>query len=138
MPLSALLIGQVSLVSPLATLTADFALAPLMLSGIFTILVGNLGAWAAAIPGLLVWIPSWWLVANAQLWASVPGAGIDASGVTFMHVLLYYGALSAMFVIFSNPERRARVARLTPSFSTALLGVAAVAIWATALVMALG
>jgi competence protein ComEC len=136
-PLSALLIGQVSVVSPLSTLTADFALGPLMISGIFTILIGIANTQAAAISGLLVWACSGWLLGNAQLWASLPGAAIDTGGVTILHLLVYYAALFGAVLILSNPERRARLVHLNARLGTAALGVVAVVVWATALILLL-
>jgi competence protein ComEC len=137
MPLSALLIGQVSLVSPFATLTADFTLAPLMISGIMTTLAGIVGTQLAAIPGLLVWACSGWLLGNAQLWASLPGASIDTSGVTILHVLVYYAMLFAAVYMFSSPQRRERLKVLNARLGTAVLAVVAVVAWAAALILIL-
>jgi competence protein ComEC len=132
-PLSALLIGQVSLVGPLATLTSDFALAPLMLSGIATILLGVVSAQAAAITGLLTWVSAGWLLASAQLWASLPFASISTGGVTMFQLVTYYVVLVAVIMILANPQRRARLQHLAPGAGTAVLAAGAVVVWAVAL-----
>jgi competence protein ComEC len=132
-PLSALLIGQVSLVGPLATLTSDFALAPLMLSGIAAILVGVVSAQAAAIVGLLTWVSAGWLLASAQLWASLPFASIGTGGVTTFQLVTYYVVLAAVIMVLANPQRRARLKRIAPGAGTVLLGAGAVVVWVIAL-----
>ncbi len=132
-PLSALLIGQVSLVGPLATLTSDFALAPLMLSGIGAILLGVVSAQASAILGLLTWVSAGWLLASAQLWASLPFASVNTSGVTTFELAIYYVALIAVIAVLSNPQRRARLKLITPGAGTAVLAAGAVVVWVVAL-----
>jgi competence protein ComEC len=133
-PVVTLLTGRLSLVSPFATLSADFVLPPLMIAGIFTVLAGVAGATAAAIPALFVWPCAWWLITNAQVWSSLPGATIEAPGVSIPHALLYYLALFLVVSFLSN-RRRMHFPRLRPFLGTALLALLAIAVWTTALVM---
>jgi competence protein ComEC len=116
LPVVTLLTGQLSLVAPFATLTADFALPPLMIAGIITIIVGMSvaggGSTVAALPGLLVWPSAWWLVTNAQAWSMLPWAAIDVSGVSIVHVVAYYLLLYLGVLALPNLRRVAGMVQL--------------------------
>jgi competence protein ComEC len=133
LPLSALLLGLVSLVGPFATLTSDLAMPPLMLIGIATILVGALGTQIAAIPGLLVWIFAGWLLASAQFWASLPFATIDTNDASVFQALAYYAVLFTIVMLIGKPQARARLVQLRAATGTAFLAIVAVVVWAIAL-----
>jgi competence protein ComEC len=78
-PIFTLLTGQLSLVAPIATLTADFALPVLMVAGIATVIIGALGPTFALVAGLLVWPSAWWLQANAQFWEAMPWSSVNTA-----------------------------------------------------------
>ena len=135
LPLSAMWTEQVSLVSPLATLAGDLALAPLMISGILTALLGAAGLGAiAALPAAVSWVSASWLLESARLWSSVPGASVSVE-VAPAVTIAYYTALAACLRLASlrragRPIGRAVLVR-------AGLGVVAVGVWALALGMIL-
>ncbi|HET9493294.1 MAG TPA: ComEC/Rec2 family competence protein [Chloroflexia bacterium] len=132
-PLGAMWTGQVSLVSPLATLAGDLALAPLMIAGILTALLDLIGLGAvAAIPAAAAWASAGWLLESARLWASVPGAsvGVDVPPAV---AVVYYVTLAlclrlALLRRAGRPVERMTVVRFA-------LGVAAVGVWAAAFAM---
>jgi hypothetical protein len=140
-PVVTLLTGQLSLVSPFATLTADFALPPLMITGILTVIAGAFGSSAAAIPGLLVWPSAWWLVTNAQLWSALPWAALDIGGISVVHVITYYVVLFLGVLALSYRRRIGAIGQRKPvpyvSLGIALLAILAVAVWSAALFMLL-
>jgi competence protein ComEC len=140
-PMVALVTGWLSLVAPLATLSADFALPPLMIAGIATVILGSAGTAFALLPGLLVWPFAWWLLANSLFWSSLPWAGVDAGALSTTHVLLYYALLFAIVAALCEAMRRriaqgqAQPAR-RPSIAlpgTTFLALAAIVVWAIAL-----
>ncbi|MEO8288797.1 MAG: ComEC/Rec2 family competence protein [Chloroflexota bacterium] len=135
-PITGLLMGQVSLVAPWATLTADFALAPLMITGILTILVGSAFPAVAAAPAFLAWLSSLWLIKNAEVWASLPWATFDASGLTLGHLLGYYGGLTCALLLFSNRHQLRRL-RLRRVSGLAALACVAIIVWVAAIVVVL-
>jgi competence protein ComEC len=133
LPLSALWTGQVSLVSPLATLAGDLALAPLMITGILTALLGMVGWGAlAAIPGTLAWACAAWLIESARLWASVPGAYVQVDAAPVL-VVGYYVLL--LLVLKLAGDRRAGRPLERASIVRLVLGLAAAGLWAVALGM---
>jgi len=133
LPFVTLMTGWVSLVGPFATLTADLALLPLMLTGIVMVIAGAVSATAASLLGLLVWPFAWWLIANAEFWSSLPWAGVYVNGISIVHIAAYYAAL-AFIIAFVSKSRRARVAGFArPAVSTAALGMIALAVWTAAI-----
>jgi competence protein ComEC len=135
-PIFTLLTGQLSLVAPIATLTADFALPVLMVAGIATVIIGALGPTFALVAGLLVWPSAWWLQANAQFWAAMPWSSVNTADFGPAHALVYYTVLT--FLVVLNEQRQhipTAVRRLRAFPATALLTLTAVAIWAVALYM---
>jgi competence protein ComEC len=132
-PLAALWTGQVSLVSPLATLAGDLALAPLMISGIATALLDAVGLGAlAVIPATVSWASAVWLLESARLWASVPGAAVQVE-VAPAIVVAYYAALALGLRAVAARRTGRRLERAT--VLRAALGLAAVGIWVVALGM---
>jgi competence protein ComEC len=135
LPLSAMWTAQVSLVSPLATLAGDLALAPLMISGILTALLDGVGLGAiAALPAAVSWASASWLLESARLWASVPGASVSVE-VAPAVTIAYYAALAACLRLASLRQAGRPIGR--SMLIRAGLGVAAVGVWALALGMIL-
>jgi competence protein ComEC len=132
-PLAALWTGQVSLVSPLATLAGDLALAPLMISGIATALLDAVGLGAlAVIPATVSWASASWLLESARLWASVPGASVQVEVAPAL-VVAYYAALALGLRAVAVRRAGRRLERAT--VLRAALGLAAIGIWVVALGM---
>jgi competence protein ComEC len=93
LPLSALLTGRVSFVSPLATLAIDPALLPLMVSGILTGVVGAVAPPLAVIVAPLAWLCAAWMLLMVGWWASLPIASIQLDNVNPLWVVAYYVTL---------------------------------------------
>jgi competence protein ComEC len=106
LPLVALIAGSVSIVSPLATLTADVALLPLMLTGI---VAGITGVWVGivgALFGILTWLSASWLLWWVELWASFPWASIMLGEVEVTWVIVYYALLGLCLWYVNNNKGR--------------------------------
>jgi competence protein ComEC len=100
LPLTLLLTGRVSLVSSLATLCIDFALLPLMITGIITGIIGTVLPAIASIIGLSAWIFAGWMIVCVKFWASFPLASISLSGVGVESAIIYYVTLgSALWLV---------------------------------------
>lgn len=136
LPLQVLLFTQVSIVSLPATLTAEVALLPLMLSGIATALLGLLAwsifAWSG---GLVVWLSSWWLIGWVEWWAAIPWAAFPVEGFNQIYAIAYYAALFPGVWVFCEARRRDRLAALWPQIRLAALGAVAAAVWLAAILM---
>lgn len=128
-PIIALLTGEVSLISPAATLSADAALLPLMVTGIVTGIVGGISQTLASVVGLSVWPFAWWLVASAESWAALPWASVSAETVTTTTAALYYLSLALLLVLprrLTAGKLRAMIASQPLLFS---LTVCAAILW---------
>jgi competence protein ComEC len=137
-PLGVLLFGQLSLVSPIATLTADLALLPLMLSGIMTALLGLLpGDLLAWVAGWLAWLSSAWLLWWVEWWAQFDWAAIPVEGLDRLYAVAYYAALCAGVWLFSHERRREHLSALRPQLRVAALGATAAAAWIVAILLLL-
>ncbi len=126
-PLILLLTGQVSVVSPFATLTADIALLPLMITGIAAGVVGALApfAWVAALLGMGVWPFAAWMLWWVQAWAALPWATIQVGDISVGWVALYYLLLGSILALSKvGPPPRWHGLRLRP------LAFSALALWA--------
>ena len=107
LPLVALIAGSISIVSPFATLTADVALLPLMITGIAG---GIIGVWVemlGALLGILTWLSAAWLIWWVELWAAFPWASIALGEVEGMWVLVYY-TLLGLLLWYSNQQKLRR------------------------------
>ena len=136
LPLGVLFYGQVPFVSPLATLTADLTLLPLMLSGIVTAMLGLLpGDFLAWLGGLAVWLCSAWLLWWVEWWSQFPWATIQVEGFHQVYAVAYYAALFAGVWLFSQARRRDRIQALWPHIRVAMLGAAAAAVWVVAVLL---
>jgi competence protein ComEC len=137
LPVGILLGGQFALISPIATLTADVALLPLMLSGIITAFLGLVPAlsFLAAASGGVAWLSASWLLWWMQFWASVPFASVAVAGFIPLYAVAYYAVLFPLVWLLSDPLRKSRFAATWPRFQPLLLGVTAVAVWGLALTM---
>jgi hypothetical protein len=131
-----LLFGQVSPLSPLATLTSDLALLPLMLSGMFTAIVGMIPVEPLTwLGGLVVWLSAGWLLWWVEWWAAIPWAALPVEGFNQAYAVACYGALFAAVWLFAQAERRATLASLWPRIQVATLGAAAAALWIIAILL---
>jgi competence protein ComEC len=108
-PLIILLTGRLSLVSPLATLTTDFSLLPLMVVGIVTGIVGIFVPPLAAITGLLAWLCGAWMIWGVGWWASLPWASLTLGTVNPLWLLVYYGAISYALAVMHYGSRQPSV-----------------------------
>jgi competence protein ComEC len=137
LPLGILLSGQFSLISPLATLTADLALLPLMLSGIVTAFIGLLPAISAlgAISGAVAWLSASWLLWWVQLWASLPFASVRVEGFVPLYSALYYATLFPAIWLLGDVRRKGRFAALWPRIRPVTLGLTAVTVWGIAVTL---
>jgi hypothetical protein len=125
-PLLALTTGQVSLVSPLATLLVDFALLPLMVAGMLTAILGSLWAPLGNLAGLAVWALGSWMTGWVTWWGSLPWATLATGREVGLGVLVYAAALTIAGLLVTNARLRARLLtgfREAPA--TALLGAVA-------------
>jgi competence protein ComEC len=89
-PLILLFTGRLSTVSPLATLTTEFMLLPLMLTGIAGGLAGALFGQVGSLVALSAWPPATWMIESIRWWASLPAASIEVGQVGLPWVLGYY------------------------------------------------
>lgn len=130
-PLLLLLTGRFSPVSPLATLTTEFALLPLMIAGIATGLLGSIFAPLGAVVGLLAWPWATWMLASVQWWAALPAATVQLPPVAPVWIATYY--VVAASVVWWAKEGRPRLGM--PAYQLAL-AVVAVGLWSLMLSMA--
>ncbi|MDQ3706694.1 MAG: ComEC family competence protein [Chloroflexota bacterium] len=89
-PLILLLTGRFSTVSPLATLTTEFMLLPLMLAGIAGGLAGAIFGQAGSLLALSAWPPATWMIESVRWWASLPAASLEVGEVGLPWVAGYY------------------------------------------------
>ena len=104
LPLVLFYTGKLSVVSLLATLTADIALLPLMLTGIITGIVGSVIPPLAPLFGLAVWPCAAWLLWWVEFWGGLPWASFDVGRISPLLVLGYYLALA--WVVWLLARRR--------------------------------
>lgn len=132
-PLILLLTGRFSTVSPLATLTTEFMLLPLMIAGIAGGLAGAIFGEAGSLLALLAWPPATWMIESIRWWASLPAASLKIGQVSLAGIIVYY--LLVALGIWWLREGRARL-KLRPRE----LGLAAgaVAAWSVLLVLLMG
>lgn len=104
-PLVMLLTGRLSLVSPLATLTTELTLLPLMVVGIITGIVGTFAPPLAALTGLLTWPFAALMILSASLWASLPWASLTLDSVDPLWVAAYYLAMVYVLVVYYGRVR---------------------------------
>jgi competence protein ComEC len=135
LPLGAMWTGQVSLVSPLATLAGDLALAPLMIAGILTAVLAMIGLGAlAVVPAALAWASAGWLVESARLWASVPGASVPVD-ISPVVAVAYYAALALCLRLIALGRAGRRIERMT--VVRIALAIGAIGAWAAVFAMLL-
>ncbi len=134
LPLSALIFGLISLVALPATLIAEVALLPLMITGIAAGLAGAIFAPLAIPFGVLTWPFATWILWWVQLWAGLPFAAVDVTQFNPAWVIAYYGALG-MAVWLVHRGKRAGLTRA--DFALATLGVTGVALWTTLITLML-
>jgi competence protein ComEC len=132
-PLLALLTGSVSLVAPLATLSIDFALLPLMVAGIATGIAGSIIPWLGEMLGEVVWLCSAWLLWWTRMWASLPFAALQVTQASPALAVLYYFALGLVVWVASQGRRNARIRLFLARRWAAAMGVAAAALWTAAI-----
>ncbi|HEX8231027.1 MAG TPA: ComEC/Rec2 family competence protein [Chloroflexia bacterium] len=89
-PLILLFTGRFSTVSPLATLTTEFMLLPLMLAGIAGGLAGAMFGQVGSLVSLLAWPPATWMIESVRWWASLPAASLEVGEVGLPWVVGYY------------------------------------------------
>ncbi len=137
LPLGILLTGQFSVISPLATLTADISLLPLMLSGIVTAFIGLVPAVSAlgAVSGAVAWLSASWLLWWVQFWASLPFASVQVDGFVPVYSALYYVTLFPAVWLLADVRRKSRFAALWPRIKPIALGFTAVAVWGIAITL---
>jgi competence protein ComEC len=104
LPLILAYTGQISVVSPAATLSADLALLPLMITGILTGILGSLFAPLAPILGALTWPFAAWLLWWVELWGNLPWAAFDVGRLHVAWVVAYYALFG--FVVWVLSRRR--------------------------------
>ncbi len=109
-PLVILLTGRLSLVSPLATLTTELSLLPLMVVGIFTGVVGIFVPPVAAAIGLLTWMSAAWMIWWVGWWAALPMSSLSFDAVNPLWALAYYGAIIYVLALM----RHSRLDRAVP------------------------
>ncbi len=96
-PLILLFAGRFSTVSPLATLTTEFMLLPLMIAGILGGFAGAGFGQAGSLLALLAWPPATWMIESIRWWASLPAASIEVGPVALAWIAGYY-LLAALFI----------------------------------------
>lgn len=121
-PLIMLYTGRISLVSPLATLTTEFALLPLMIAGIVLGIGGPLFAPLGTLLGIIAWPWATWMLTSVQMWASLPAASIE-TGTVGAGMLVPYYLLVALLVWWAREGKRRFQVGLLPM---TLAGVAIV------------
>lgn len=134
LPLLALLWGQVSLVSPLATLTADVALLPLMVTGIATGILGAIAPAAGAALGPVVWLCAQWMLMWVHFWAAPSWAVVDLPAISTPWAALYY-LLLAGGIFAAQAERRAQIKGWLTTKYTVGIACAAVVLWLYLLIL---
>jgi competence protein ComEC len=132
-PLILLFTGRLSTVSPLATLTTEFMLLPLMLAGIVGGLAGaTLGPVGSQV-ALLAWPPATWMIESIRWWASLPAASLEVGRVGLPWIVGYY--LLVALCIWWVREGRDRL-KIRPR--ELALAAGAVAAWTVFLALLVG
>ena len=103
-PLILLFTGRFSTVSPLATVTTEFMLLPLMIAGIAAGFVGVVFGQAGSLLALLAWPPATWMIESVRWWASLPAASIEVGRVGPGWIAGYY-LMSALAVWWAREGR---------------------------------
>ncbi|HEY0068693.1 MAG TPA: ComEC/Rec2 family competence protein [Chloroflexia bacterium] len=132
-PLILLFTGRFSTVSPLATLTTEFMLLPLMIAGIAGGLAGAIFGQAGSLVALLAWPPATWMIGFVRWWASLPASSVEVGSVGLAWVVGYY-LLVALFIWWLR-EGRIRL-KLRPG--ELALAAGAVGVWTVLLAMLIG
>jgi competence protein ComEC len=96
-PLILLFTGRFSTVSPLATLTTEFTLLPLMITGIAGGLAGAVFGQAGSLLALLAWPFATWMIEFTRWWASLPAASLEVGPVSIAWITGYY-VLAALLI----------------------------------------
>lgn len=132
-PLISLFSENVSLISPLATLTIDFALLPLMTTGIVTGILGALVPGAGALTGPLVWLCGAWMQWWVEFWSALPFAVVDLGGARPAWVVVYYAGIGALLWLAAERPRRPALRRLLQAKWAAPLCALCASLWVAAL-----
>jgi competence protein ComEC len=137
LPLGILLTRQFALVSPIATLTADISLLPLMVAGISTALVGLVPIMAPLgfVTGAAAWLSASWLLWWVHLWAAMPFASISVGGFLPLYALVYYALFFPAIWVAADPHRRRSLVANWPRIRVPALGFTAVGVWAIAIAL---
>lgn len=136
LPLAVVLSHQFPIVSLFATVTMDVVLVYVMFAGIATAGLGALSIpFLPWIFGMATWFLAGWMLWWVEWWAALPFAAIPVEGFTPQHALAYYAALFAGVWLFSESNRRNKLAEMWPRLRVAALGAAAVGVWAVAIAM---
>lgn len=94
MPIAAVNFQRVSLVAPLANLLAVPAFIAVAATAALTAAVGTLLPAAAEHLGWIAWPPAAYMVAVIRLFAALPWASLELTGVGSGHAIAYYAALA--------------------------------------------
>lgn len=132
LPLSALLTGRISLIGPLATLSIDWALLPLMMAGICTVLLYQLTPFLGHAGGLIVWLLGSWMVACVNAWSGIPWAAIDTAGFSSAWLLPCYAGLAALIWLAAHRSKVSSLFRTRKWIAMFAAGGTLVIAWAGA------
>lgn len=140
MPLIALHFGRVSLVAPVANLFAVPSFALILLSSLFTAVLGAIWTPLATPPGWAAWASTTYLIETARFFADAPLASLRIGGFGAVHAALAYTAIGYVAWRFARRAPPAyaveRVAPLSlrPAYAAmGALAVAATLVWGAAL-----
>lgn len=140
LPITAITFGEVSIIAPLANLFAVPAFAAVALS---SALAALLVIAAPELTGIATWIgyfPVAYMLATVRAFASLPMTSVSTEGVTIVHALAWYAALTA-FLLWSSDQEDVAASPASrsplPARKTAALGGLAVAATVAAAVLLL-
>jgi competence protein ComEC len=106
LPLVLAFFGRLPLVGLPATMTADLALLPLMITGIVAGIVGGLIPPLAPVLGLAVWPWAAWLLWWVEFWGSLPWASVEVGRPEPWVVASYYVALGGLLWLAARRRRK--------------------------------
>ncbi len=144
LPIAAINFQQVSLAAPFANLLAVPAfLAVAVTSGLaatLALVIPGDAAWLS----FIAWPPAAYMIAVIRLFAGLPGASVQVSGVHTVHAVVYYTLLAGLLYLASRrridlpvaaaPLRYTRApGLLVPAVVALALAVASGFVWVTAL-----
>jgi competence protein ComEC len=127
--------GIASLVSVPASITAQIALLPLMISGILTGLLGLISDQVAALTGYAAWLCASWLLWWVEFWGSLPWAASDIRDTNPLWVSLYYSVLGVALWLMEKRKRWGSSARMLPATGLLILAAIAVGVWVVLVAM---